>query len=175
MGIPETYAATGAFFEHLGIAPHSMFPDAPPLPDVPPKVGVCTIIFDESGRLLLEQRSDCGWWCLPGGKLDAGETLEHAAIRETFEETGLHAEPTGFLGVFSDPARRTVCYPDNGDLRHLVDAAILAKVVGGTLCPSRESLDLAWFSPANLPLNTVPAVIEMIRHAIGWDGRPLLR
>ncbi len=140
-----------------------------------PKLGTCAVIFDQAGRVLLEQRADCGWWCLPGGRLDAGETLAQGAVREAREETGLDIEITGFLGVFSDPRRRTVRYPDNGDLRQLVDAAVVARPAGGKLTASPESLDLRWFAPDELPLNTVPPVVEILREAYCHEGTPVLR
>lgn len=175
IGVPESYAASGEFFSGLGIAPHSMFPDAPPTDPALPKLGTCAVIFDECGRIVLERRSDCGWWCLPGGRLDGGETLAGAAAREAREETGLDIEITGFLGIFSDPRRRTVRYPDNGDLRQLVDAVVIARPAGGKLAASPESVDLQWFSPDSLPLNTVPPVVEILREACRYAGQAVLR
>lgn len=175
IGTPESFAAAGEFFQRLGIAPVAMFPDAPGREGVIPKLGTCAVIFDEERRVVLERRSDCGWWCLPGGRLDAGETLAQGAAREAREETGIEIEITGFLGVFSDPRRRTVRYPDNGDMRQLVDAVVIGRPAGGALCKSAESLDVAWFAPGAIPLNTVPPVIEILREAYGWAGQPLLR
>ena len=43
-----------------------------------------------------------GQIAFPGGRLDAGETLEGAAARETLEETGLAVEPSGLLGRLDD-------------------------------------------------------------------------
>lgn len=175
IGTPEDFATAADFITRLGIAPHSMFPDHPTWENARTKLGTCTVILDDSGRILMEQRSDCGWWGIPGGKLDAGETLAEGAAREALEETGLQIEITGFLGVFSDPRRRTVRYPDNGDLRHLVDATVLARPRSGTLSISPESRDLRWFAPENLPLNTVPPAIEILRSVWSHDGKAVLR
>lgn len=175
IGVPESYATANRFFTELGIAPHSMFPDFPAMDHALPKLGTCAVIFDKFRRVVLEKRSDCGGWCLPGGRLDAGETLAEASKRESLEETGLDIEITGFLGVFSDPRRRTVRYPDNGDLRQLVDAVVVAKPVRGDLVKSHESLDLRWFAPHEIPLNTVAPVVEILREAYNHDGHAVLR
>ncbi len=53
------------------------------------------LILDSRGRLLLGQRPDGkawpGWWEFPGGKIEAGETVEQALVRELDEELGIHA------------------------------------------------------------------------------------
>ncbi len=152
-----------------------MFPDSPPMENAAIKLGTCIVIFDENQRVVLERRSDCGWWCLPGGRVDPGETVLATALREAEEETGLRVEMGRFLGLFSDSRRRTVRYPDNGDIRQLVDATIIAKPIGGQLAASPESLEVRWFAPHELPLNTVPPVIEILRAAYGNTTLALLR
>lgn len=59
-------------------------------------------------QVLLIQRSNPpyqGSWALPGGKLNAGETIEEAALRELAEETGIGGVTLRFVGVFSQPNR----------------------------------------------------------------------
>ena len=60
-----------------------------------------TGVVVEDGRiLLLNQDTDTGRsWSLPGGKLEAGETLAQALVREMREETGLDIEPGRLLYV----------------------------------------------------------------------------
>jgi len=60
------------------------------------------LVFDRAGRLALvreRKRSGERRWTLPKGKLEAGETLEQAALREVHEEAGVHARIRGYVGV----------------------------------------------------------------------------
>ena len=68
-----------------------------------------TGILEEDGELLIIQQkmSDGRKWYLPGGQLEAGETIEQGIVREMREETGLHVECKELLAIsdtnFSDP------------------------------------------------------------------------
>ena len=59
------------------------------------------IVSDSSGRILILRRAGGttrgGDWCLPGGKIDYGDTVEQAAARELEEETALRAKNLRFL------------------------------------------------------------------------------
>lgn len=121
------------------------------------KPGVGVIVRDAQGRILLERRSDNGRFGLPGGGVDPGETWEQAAVREVLEETGLVVRVAFLVGVYSDPAEgRIVTYPDNGDVRHLVDAVLAADIVSGGLAQSAESLELGFYAQDELPADIVP-------------------
>lgn len=64
------------------------------------------IIIETSGGIVLIRRKNLPYgWAIPGGFVDYGESVEHAAVREAKEETGLDVKLTGLLGVYSDPAR----------------------------------------------------------------------
>ncbi|WP_031481970.1 NUDIX domain-containing protein [Maridesulfovibrio frigidus] len=64
------------------------------------------IIYDPcKGVVLIERKNPPLGWALPGGFVDYGETLEHAAVREAKEETSLDVELTGLVGVYSLPTR----------------------------------------------------------------------
>lgn len=65
-----------------------------------PHVTVATVVEQDGKFLLVEEQASEGLvYNQPAGHLDAGESLQHAAIRETLEETGYHVELTGYCGV----------------------------------------------------------------------------
>ncbi len=71
-----------------------------------PVTGTTIIPVLPDGRIVLIQRSDSGKWGLPGGMIDWGEDIPHAASRELKEETGLKLiKIRGLRGVYSDPQR----------------------------------------------------------------------
>ena len=87
-----------------------------------PRLSVDVIIPDSEGRVILINRGHRpfkGDWCLPGGMVDEGETVEQAAIREVREEIGVDVHIDRMLGVFSDP--------DRDPRGHFVSIALVAR------------------------------------------------
>ena len=82
-----------------------------PLTKVPDEIGVSAsaVIFDRSGRVLLQKRSDIEWWGLPGGKLEIGENFQNCIVREVKEETNLLVDPKKLITVYSDLSDYTAC------------------------------------------------------------------
>ena len=60
--------------------------------------GSVVIILNGQNEILLQKRND-GYWGLPGGLMDLGESFEEVAKREVFEETGLVVEDLELLKV----------------------------------------------------------------------------
>lgn len=78
-------------------------------PETPALVADC-VVFDVRDRLLLVRRGSepfKGWYALPGGFVDVGETVEAACTREVEEETGvpISAQRLLLVGVYSKPDR----------------------------------------------------------------------
>jgi 8-oxo-dGTP diphosphatase len=78
--------------------------EPPELPRNPvPTVDI--IIGFQDGIVLIERANPPHGWALPGGFIDYGESAEEAAVREAFEETGLHVEGLRQFHVYSSPDR----------------------------------------------------------------------
>lgn len=112
-------------------------------------------------ELLLMRRSDNGHWGLPGGYVEAGETVAAAAAREVEEETGVRIAVGRLIGVYSDPARQVIAYPD-GNRVQAVNLCFEARPIGqGEPTTPEETLETGYFGAAGLPAPFVP--IHQIR------------
>jgi len=110
---------------------------------------LCTVdvIIEQSGRIvLIERKFPPLGWALPGGFVERGETLEHAAAREAKEETGLQLEGLKQFHAYSDPER---------DPRfHTISVVFTAKGIGRPAAAS-DAQSIRLFSRDNLPENIV--------------------
>lgn len=72
-----------------------------------PVVAIRVFATDAQNRVLLLRRANSeygeGQWCLPGGKLDYGDTPENTVTKELGEETGLGAKEVEFLFYQNSP------------------------------------------------------------------------
>ncbi|TYS67933.1 NUDIX domain-containing protein [Sutcliffiella horikoshii] len=117
---------------------------------------VAVIIFDEQKRILLQKRADVGLWTIPAGHVEPGETVEEAAVREVYQDTGLVVDPYRLIGVYSDPESQTFEYPD-GRLVQFVTSYFEAEITGGTTTKKDPSLiELEFFAPNKLPHDLLP-------------------
>lgn len=109
---------------------------------VNPRLVVTTLPITEAGEIILLRRGiepGRGWWAQPGGFLEVDETVNQAAIRETWEETGLLIEPGEIVGLYTrlEAAVVTITFE--------------ARIVGGTAAPTPEALEIAAFRPEAIP------------------------
>ena len=119
-------------------------------------------IPEQDGRVLLTRRTidpGRGLWTFPGGFVDYGETVTDAAVRETFEETGLKVDLSGLLNVYTYPAAPVI-------------VVYQAVVVGGTLTACDENDLLEWVAPEDIPWGALAfqSTREALREWMGLRG-----
>jgi ADP-ribose pyrophosphatase YjhB (NUDIX family) len=147
-------------------------PDAPPATTVVPSANV--IVTNQAGELLLIRRADNDNWALPGGAMDLGESLVDAARRETAEETGVHVEITGLVGIYTDP-RHVILYTSNGEVRQEFSVVFTARPISGQPTPSDESREVHWVAPEAVgPLSMDRSMRMRINHYLSGYRRPHL-
>ena len=82
---------------------------------VRPHIGVGVMMVRDNHLLLIKRKynPDAGYWSIPGGHLDLGERVEHAAVREAHEETGFKTKITKLAGIINK-----IMYDDDGKLEY---------------------------------------------------------
>ncbi len=141
----------------------STAPDARAYPDRPFLAVSAAIIRD--GRVLVARRARgpaLGVWTMPGGVVEAGETLLEALVREIQEETGLTIEPVALAGhrevLVRDDDRRVS--------RHFVILCFAARWIAGEPQLNEELAEARWLTPAELAgLNTTEGLAEIVASA----------
>lgn len=103
---------------------------------------VTAFVVNDAGAVLLEQRSDNGRWGMPGGVQEVGENIAGTVVREVLEETGIHVEVVGLVGIFTDPGH-VIAFAD-GEVRQEFSLCFRARPVGGTIKVSSESFAVRW-------------------------------
>ncbi len=112
------------------------------------RVGSCAFIRNASGEILLTRRTDNGLWCMPGGGMDAHESIEECCMREVREECNLDVRVERLIGVYTTPDI-LVIYPD-GNKAHVVAFLFECVIVGGELRIDHESHEARYVAPADI-------------------------
>ncbi|MEQ8674667.1 MAG: NUDIX hydrolase [Aggregatilineales bacterium] len=127
-------------------------------------VAVSALITNMEGDVLMIRSPRRGWEP-PGGQVEVGETLIEALIREIQEETGITAEISDLVGVYS-----------NLKAPSKVIFGFLGEYVDGDLTPSHESPEVVWMSPDDvLQRVTHPAVKMRLEDALEFVGQVVYR
>jgi 8-oxo-dGTP diphosphatase len=116
----------------------------PPRPMLAASVGV----FRE-GRVLIGERlvePAKGLYTFPGGRVELGETIAEAALRELLEEVGVTAEIAGFI----DHVETVVRAPDGTVAFHAVVCAFAARWMAGEPQSSSEIGQTIWARPEDV-------------------------
>lgn len=122
-------------------------------------------MLDQQRRLLVVRRGQepaQGLWSIPGGRLEAGESLPEAVRREVREETGVAVEVGELAGVVQRPGREGTTYLIHDFHCQLVGPAV--PVAGD------DADDARWVSLADLrSLPTTPGLLEAL---LEWQALP---
>ena len=137
--------------------------------------GCSALVLDPSGtKVLLTRRTDNGRWCLPGGRMDPGESAAETCVREVMEETGLAVQVVRLIGLYSDP-NLVIEYAD-GNRRQIVAAHFLTRVVGGALQLSDETTAYGYFSREEMAaLDVMEHHLQRIDDGLSADRGPFVR
>ncbi len=103
-------------------------------------------------------------YTLPGGAVEAGETLMQAVTREVREETSLEVEPVALAGN-----REVIARDAQGRVeRHFVILCFAARWRAGEAILNEELDDARWIDPTELSgLQTTEGLAEIVTTAIG--------
>jgi ADP-ribose pyrophosphatase YjhB (NUDIX family) len=139
------------------------------------RLGCSVVIFDKTrSNILLTRRKDNELWCLPGGMIEAGETITEGCEREVLEETGLQVHVTHLTGIYSNP-HHLVIYPD-GNRAHIVVINFIAELLSGEPIITDETIGIEWFSiPQALEMNLFHSHTEHIRDAMARQEAAFIR
>ncbi len=139
-----------------------------------PLLVVAVALVAQDGRVLLQRRPEgtmhAGLWEFPGGKVDAGESPEQAAVREMEEELGVileidALEAVGFAsGRLEGPGAQGA-----GPGRALVILLYRARAWGEEPV-SREGGEAAWFEPDEIPGLAMPPLDYPLAQALEKSG-----
>jgi ADP-ribose pyrophosphatase YjhB (NUDIX family) len=124
------------------------------LPREYPEYAVAAVgaVLIRNGRILLVKRGyppAVGKWSLPGGVIEAGESLADAATRELEEETGLRARPLGVVWVLNN-----VVLDPLGRVKYhylIVDVIFDSESMEGALRAGGDALDVSWVDLGEVP------------------------
>ncbi len=136
--------------------------------ELPLPVVLSAVIFENKILLLKRVKGDyIGFWSLPGGKIEKGEHVHDAAMREVLEESNV---PTNFVNL-SAIVSECIVENDKVSNHYLIHFCHLQGKSGKTV-ESSEGV-LKWFELDKLEENEntiIPSDFLMIKHLMGRKG-----
>ncbi|GAB5493419.1 MAG: 8-oxo-dGTP diphosphatase MutT [Phototrophicaceae bacterium] len=127
------------------------------------KHSALAVILDETrSKILLQKREDFRVWDVPGGMVEESEDYADAAVRESYEETGLIVEIIRHVGDYSRPQAKKVA--------HLYEC----RVIGGEIIKQGyETVDVDWFPIDDLPKRCTPPTQKYLDATLANHAEPI--
>lgn len=124
--------------------------------------GAGILLIDRDRRVLLQLRTDSNSWGIPGGCLNIGESLEDAAKREVYEETGLIVDELQLFNVYSGDEQHWI-YPDGNEV-YIINIVFISNSFHGILKAYEvESKEVKFFDINNLPTEIIPTNVPILK------------
>lgn len=106
---------------------------------------VTNCILIKNGKILLLKKPRRGWYAFPGGKMEQGESIKEAAIREFREETALNIIEPKLAGAFT-----FTVYDNNLFKQEWMMFTFVANEYDGTLTDYCEEGELEWIASQDI-------------------------
>jgi 8-oxo-dGTP diphosphatase len=112
-------------------------------------LGVGALIFHEDYILMAERGGEPlkGWWSIPGGLVETGESLKDAIRREVREETALNVQPLVVIEIFE----RIMCDAEGAAEYHYVLIDYICRIESGTPFAGDDVSRVEWVRQNDLP------------------------
>lgn len=117
-------------------------------------VSVAAIVLGSNGAVLAIRRRDTGAWQIPGGVLEAGESIVEGVLREVYEESGVTISVNRLTGVYRNQRLG------------VVSLVFLASPTGGTPRDTDESAETRWLTEDDCHRLMVPAFAVRVSDAL---------
>lgn len=131
------------------------------------------LIFDEHDRILLHKRADNGYWGIPGGYMELGETVEDTARREVWEETGLRLGAMSLYAIYSGVEQERTL-PNGHQVANVLVDFICRDFTGELQQTTEESTEIRFFQLDRLPSNLFPGQSRIFRDLLSGKQPPII-
>ncbi|MFB5660892.1 NUDIX domain-containing protein [Alteribacillus sp. HJP-4] len=124
---------------------------------------VTNCVLEDGGSVLLLQKPSRNWWVAPGGKMEQGESVREAVVREFWEETGLIVKNPHIRGIFT-----FLIIENDIIVSEWMMFTFAASTWEGLLREKSPEGNLAWQKKANVPaLDMAPGDKHIFQHVLG--------
>ena len=132
------------------------------------RTATAIIIFPQDKILLIKRRTlpFTGYWALPGGRVDPGETVEQTIAREVKEETGLNVEVVRKIGEYHEQGSQ------DGEEYDYHPACFLVKILSGKIKKQKSEIeDIKLFSLDRVPATLAFEHAQMIKDFVAGKNK----